>query len=133
MIQSNPYTIQKVELVPCDAGTAAIFHVKESVYLSLERIASAEGKTVAQYLRDGILHQLNKMNAGTPAPSALPLQPWQSCISAPMQSTAMPYSPARRYGAPADGMRERLRQMVAVKRQIELELIDFAERELMRE
>ena len=133
MIQSTPDAIQKVELVPCDAGTAAFFYVKESIYLSLERIASAEGKTVAQYLHDGILHQVKKMNAGTTAPGALTLQPWQSCISSPMQSTAMPYSPARRYGAPADGMRERLRQMVAVKRQIELELIDFAERELMRE
>lgn len=133
MIQSNPDAIQKVELVPCDAGTSALFHVKESVYLSLERIASAEGKTVAQYLHDSILHQVKKMNAGTTAPNALPLQPWQSCISAPLQPIAMPYSPARRYGAPADGMRERLRQMVAVKRQIELELIDFAERELMRE
>lgn len=72
--------------------------------------------------------------AGEPAPP----MPWKEdkptllpVTNAPMQPMAMPYSPARRYGAPADGLRDRLRQMVAVKRQIELELINFAESELM--
>ena len=67
------------------------------------------------------------------SPPAQPVRPWHGSLSTPMQSNAMPYSPARRYGAPVDGMRDRLRQMVAVKRQIELELIDFAEKELMRD
>ena len=67
-----------------------------------------------------------------PCTPALAVRPWHGALSAPMQSTAMPYSPARRYDAESTGTRDRLRQMVAVKRQIELELIDFAEKELMR-
>ena len=69
-----------------------------------------------------------------------PPMPWkenkltlQPMANMPIQSRAMPYSPARRYDAESTGTRDRLRQMVAVKRQIELELIDFAEKELMRE
>lgn len=68
-----------------------------------------------------------------------PPMPWkenkftlQPVANMPIQSRAMPYSPARRYDAESTGTRDRLRQMVAVKRQIELELIDFAEKELMR-
>lgn len=64
---------------------------------------------------------------------ALPVHPWHGALYTPMQACSMPYSPARRYDATVDSMRDRLRQMVAVKRQIELELINFAEKELMRE
>lgn len=68
-----------------------------------------------------------------------PPMPWkenkltlQPVANMPIQSRAMPYSLARRYDEESTGTRDRLRQMVAVKRQIELELIDFAEKELMR-
>ncbi len=70
----------------------------------------------------------------------VPPMPWKEdkqtllpVTNAPILPRAMPYSPARRYDAESTGTRDRLRQMVAVKRQIELELIDFAEKELMRE
>lgn len=73
--------------------------------------------------------------AGDPAPP----MPWKEdnltllpVTNAPILPRAMPYIPARRYDAESTGTRDRLRQMVAVKRQIELELINFAEAELLR-
>ncbi|MBE6418899.1 MAG: hypothetical protein E7031_02085 [Akkermansiaceae bacterium] len=72
---------------------------------------------------------------GNPAPP----MPWKEdnltllpVTNAPIQPRAMPYSPARRYDEGDTGNRNRLRQMIAMKRQIELELIHFAETELLR-
>lgn len=69
----------------------------------------------------------------------IPPMPWREkrqtllpITSAPAMPLAMPYSPAGYHEQAGNATRSRLRQMVAMKRQIELELINFAEAELMK-
>ena len=125
-----------------DGRTWVETKVTEKEYQSLlDAMCHAGAPDLSAFLHWCVVSEVAK-DLGEPVPPmpwkeqctpVLAVRPWHGALSTPMQSNAMPYSPARRYDTPADGIRARLRQMVAVKRQIELELIDYAERELMRE
>lgn len=93
----------------------------------VERAALKKGMTVTNFLRWALLSDLQTQS---PAPLAmLPAMPTMPAYPATITPGAFGGLPTV---ASAAGDTALLRQMVAVKRHIELELINFAEAELLR-